>query len=84
MSRLEEVRNIIKQGLEISKDNGFEIEVGCGIIQLNHLLDWNKIEKLRLIQYMVDTVDQYVPKEELAPILSMLHEAQYDVEFGKI
>ena len=81
--RLDHWKKLILKMVEVHKDLGFEVDVRGGLISFLDITREETRLKQELIQKLISRAEEY-PKESRADLLSLLHEALYDVEFGQL
>lgn len=81
--KLDILKDLILDMVEVEKDMGLEVDVRYGLINFKKILDHETNGKLELIAALMDQVDEY-PIEAQPHLLSLLHEAHYDILHGKL
>lgn len=82
-SRLDSLKKVVLDQLQVEKDYGFEVEIRAGFLSFWELLQHQKGQKLKLIEELQRRAEE-MPLEKQAPTLSLLHEAYWDVTNGVI
>ena len=81
--RLVQWKETILKMVTVEKDLGFEVDVRAGFINFMDILEKERSGKLSVIEHMKNQVSEY-PIEHQAALMSLLHEAECDIDYGNI